>query len=324
MNVFAAQWEKIVLGAVILVALIVAAVVLLAGRPLPTFSEQRQVASLGTNIADVYTAIIAAAEKPAPPQLTHNVFTHPWLQYCTNCKKLQPRWTVVCPECGARVNYDEDADGDGIPNAWEMEHGLNWTDPSDAALDPDGDGLTNLEEYKRGSNPNDPADPNIVLDEYRFVQIYRPVRPILFKNLPPSGNRMQIIYKNRSVFAAPNDEIKDGTKPVYRVGAVTRKKGQVWNPRLNATQDVDRSEVAMTDLLNNEAFSMVLGETNYEHYVLATIITKSSNAETNLSVGAVLPLTTSKQTATLVMLDETNKTWACTVGTIRYSGAAER
>ena len=69
---------------------------------------------------------------------------------------------------------------------------------------------------------------------------------------------------------------------------------------------------------------MVLGETNYEHYVLATIITKSSNAETNLSVGAVLPLTTSKQTATLVMLDETNKTWACTVGTIRYSGAAER
>lgn len=49
-----------------------------------------------------------------------------------------------------------DDDGDGMPSAWEKEHGLNPFDPSDAAEDPDGDGLTNLEEYQHGTDPFDP------------------------------------------------------------------------------------------------------------------------------------------------------------------------
>lgn len=49
-----------------------------------------------------------------------------------------------------------DDDNDGMPSAWEKEHGLNPFDPSDANEDPDGDGLTNLEEYTLGTDPNDP------------------------------------------------------------------------------------------------------------------------------------------------------------------------
>lgn len=48
---------------------------------------------------------------------------------------------------------DEDIDGDGMPNWWELLYGFDPTDPSDAALDPDGDTLTNLEEYNYGTNP---------------------------------------------------------------------------------------------------------------------------------------------------------------------------
>jgi hypothetical protein len=40
-----------------------------------------------------------------------------------------------------------DADHDGLPDAWESEHGLNANDPKDGAQDADGDGYTNLEAY---------------------------------------------------------------------------------------------------------------------------------------------------------------------------------
>ncbi len=40
-----------------------------------------------------------------------------------------------------------DTDNDGVPDAWEKEHGLNPNDPADRNLDRDRDGYTNLEEY---------------------------------------------------------------------------------------------------------------------------------------------------------------------------------
>ena len=46
-----------------------------------------------------------------------------------------------------------DADSDGLPDAWEAEHGLDSSDAADQALDADGDGYTNLEERLNGTNP---------------------------------------------------------------------------------------------------------------------------------------------------------------------------
>ncbi len=58
---------------------------------------------------------------------------------------------LALPTC--TVNGKLDSDCDGMSDEWELAHGLNPFDPSDAMLDADGDGLTNAEEYAAGTDP---------------------------------------------------------------------------------------------------------------------------------------------------------------------------
>ncbi|MFA5828967.1 MAG: S-layer homology domain-containing protein [Candidatus Gracilibacteria bacterium] len=51
---------------------------------------------------------------------------------------------------------DNDSDGDGMPNSFEVKYGLNPFDPTDTNKDKDFDGLTNLEEYQYGTDPSNP------------------------------------------------------------------------------------------------------------------------------------------------------------------------
>jgi hypothetical protein len=51
-----------------------------------------------------------------------------------------------------------DADRDGMPDAWEQEHGLNPSDPSDASTDISGDGYSNIEKYLNGMEPAKKVD----------------------------------------------------------------------------------------------------------------------------------------------------------------------
>ena len=53
-----------------------------------------------------------------------------------------------------------DRDNDGMSDSWELSHGLDPDDPSDANYDNDGDGLTNLDEYHAGTDPQDPDTDN--------------------------------------------------------------------------------------------------------------------------------------------------------------------
>jgi hypothetical protein len=47
----------------------------------------------------------------------------------------------------------DDADHDGMPDAWEREHGFDPDDDADGPGDADGDGYTNVEEFLNGTEP---------------------------------------------------------------------------------------------------------------------------------------------------------------------------
>jgi hypothetical protein len=47
--------------------------------------------------------------------------------------------------------------GDGIPNGWKQQYGLDPFDHGVAGTDPDHDGMSNLQEYLAGTNPTNAA-----------------------------------------------------------------------------------------------------------------------------------------------------------------------
>src|SRR6185295_5266282 len=58
---------------------------------------------------------------------------------------------------GALLLVLRDRDHDGLPDQWEIDHGLNPDDPSDGAADSDGDGMSNAAEYIAGTDYLDPS-----------------------------------------------------------------------------------------------------------------------------------------------------------------------
>jgi hypothetical protein len=93
--------------------------------------------------------------------------THTTGANCTNDGYLLRSWLTMQKlkevkyyviDNGTPPSPPADADGDGLPDAWEISHFGNIT-AQNGSGNPDGDAYTNAQEYAAGTDPMDPASP---------------------------------------------------------------------------------------------------------------------------------------------------------------------
>lgn len=136
-----------------------------------------------------------------------------------------------------RVSYDlsgaflppgADADGDGMPDAWEYQYFFTLTgaDPSD---DPDGDEATNLEEFQNGTNP-------VVFDS-------SPSNALPVHLLTGAGNALGTPLTTTLDYAAP------GEHPAEQAGGVWFHDGTGWGTLTAATDGSFGPEIAFARML---------------------------------------------------------------------------
>jgi hypothetical protein len=81
-----------------------------------------------------------------------NLAARLWRLVVTNAASLAPGINTTF-----NVTALADVDGDGLPDTWETQYGLNPASDSDRAADKDGDGSLNWQEFQAGTDPTDPA-----------------------------------------------------------------------------------------------------------------------------------------------------------------------
>ncbi len=97
------------------------------------------------------------------------------------------------PGVGINGSAIIDSDRDGIPDSWEVEHGLNPALALDALEDLDGDGFTNLEEFLEGT------DPNVSARSLRLSGLLNADGSVSLKFQASAGKSYVVQFKNDSL-----------------------------------------------------------------------------------------------------------------------------
>lgn len=134
-----------------------------------------------------------------------------------------------------------DADKDGMPDEYEIKHGFNPNDASDAALDYDKDGVSNLDEYKNGTDPTDITPP--VLQSAVGDGDYRTVTLTFSENLDPVSAANAANYSVSPSVAVTAAAVK---RNVVTLTTAAQTPGAVaYTVTVNGVLDTSKNPVAV-------------------------------------------------------------------------------
>ena len=122
-------------------------------------SETMSNASITFTVTNGGAQLVATTNEPPVTNLALTTDTNGlvsvWIYFPTATNLLENIISVQATGTSVSTNANAylDADGNGLPDWWEIQYfGTNGVDPN---ADPDGDGLSNLQEYQAGTDPHD-------------------------------------------------------------------------------------------------------------------------------------------------------------------------
>ncbi|MBN1863736.1 MAG: hypothetical protein JW808_02420 [Victivallales bacterium] len=191
---------------------------------------------------------------------------------CPHCEKIIPSMYFErkdnCPLCGGKLeqlaerkpdDMLKDADGDGMPDVFEIKHGLNPSDPGDKMTDLDGDGFPNYIEYLAETSPSDPKSRPPLAERLSLRGIRRNRIPLQLANVMTNNSEkkeewlVQVQLQTRAKrwtteFVKLGATLKLGSD-IYKIADIDFKEEEQFDKRLNQPRQVNVSTITIQNTL---------------------------------------------------------------------------
>ncbi|MCP3940138.1 MAG: hypothetical protein GY710_01470 [Desulfobacteraceae bacterium] len=152
------------------------------------------------------------------------------------------------------VGDETDTDADGIPDVWEITHGMDAADPGDAALDYDGDLLSNKIEYDQNKDPESYDGENILVSDSLFGTIVSGgslvVNSLTNNTASVSSDKALVLKANCKVIINPVFKVPKGARLSIQSGDCDKLPDD-WEIAVFGTTEYSHGDDPDNDGLSN-------------------------------------------------------------------------